>query len=344
MDYEATHDVTHWMHTSHIITCSSAPAGCQRACAQHRRARAGRQRARARQRGAQPASPGCPQRPGAGARHSRCVASLPLPRLCNITTDSVVAAYRTCLVRGKATNHAALAAPAGRLPLCAGCGGSVGAACTALKPCGRAGASFGKDVVRVNLGITNPASPSYTDSLVGVSVHAWASGHQPRELDGLPCAPAQRMCRPCSWRHLPSALWERHVHYDPGVSALEAVRPAIPDAARIWMHAGKARCSMRAALGPGAHGKRAARQGHTWSNAWAAYFSANTYSTYYDPTPVTAAAPPDDQFLFQTMYGPGSSMARLWAREVRSPLQTGRARAQAAGRCAGRHVSRHNGQ
>ncbi len=98
MDYEATHDVTHWMHTSHIITCSSAPAGCQRACAQHRRARAGRQRARARQRGAQPASPGCPQRPGAGARHSRCVASLPLPRLCNITTDSVVAAYRTCLV------------------------------------------------------------------------------------------------------------------------------------------------------------------------------------------------------------------------------------------------------
>ncbi len=60
-----------------------------------------------------------------------------------------------------------LAAPAGMLPLCAGCAGSVVAASTALKPCGRAGTSLGKDIVRVNLGITNPSSPSYTDSLVG---------------------------------------------------------------------------------------------------------------------------------------------------------------------------------
>ena len=43
------------------------------------------------------------------------------------------------------------------------------AADTALGPRARAGASVGQDVVRVNLGITNPSSPSYTDSLVCVT-------------------------------------------------------------------------------------------------------------------------------------------------------------------------------
>ncbi len=98
---------------------------------------------------------------------------------------------------------------------------------------------------------------------------------------------------------------------------------------------------MLAALGRCAHGGRAARQGHTWSNAWAAYFPAKTYSTYYDPTPVTGAAPADDMFVYQSMCGP--RCGRVWRHFQRGLLfNAGRARAQAAGRRACGHIPWHD--